>query len=185
MTVTIPTADVLVNQCISGDATAYRLLYERYARAMYNTALRITGSRPDAEDILQDAFTDAFFQLEKFEQKASFGTWIRKIVIYKSIALLKKRRIHWVELEVDLHDNAINEEFEVDNIEFTVSQIKEVLQTMPDGYRTVLSLYLLEGYDQEEIASIIGVAASTVRSQYIRGRQKLVQHLKRRNHEEK
>lgn len=179
---TIPSADVLVNQCINGDTTAYRLLYERYNRAMFNTALRITGNRSDADDILQESFADAFFELQSFEQKASFGTWLKQIVVYKSIALLKKQRIKLVELD-DEPEQAEETAYDETEIAFSVELIKKALQSMPHGYRTVLSLYLLEGYDQEEIASILQVAPSTVRTQYIRGKQKLLQLLKRRAYE--
>ena len=98
MTVTIPSADVLVEQCIKGDMSAYRLLYERYSKAMYNTALRITANQADAEDILQESFTDAFLQLQSFENKATFGAWLKQIVVFKSIALLKRRRISFADL---------------------------------------------------------------------------------------
>ena len=179
---TIPSADVLVNQCINGDTTAYRLLYERYNRAMFNTALRITGNRSDAEDILQESFADAFFELQSFEQKASFGTWLKQIVVYKCIALLKKQRIKLVELD-DEPEQTEETAYDETETAFSVELIKKALQSMPHGYRTVLSLYLLEGYDQEEIASILQVAPSTVRTQYIRGKQKLLQLLKRRAHE--
>jgi hypothetical protein len=84
LTANIPSADILVEQCIRGDTSAYRLLYERYSKAMYNTALRITANRADAEDILQESFTDAFLQLRSFENKATFGAWLKQIVVYKS-----------------------------------------------------------------------------------------------------
>ena len=79
--------------------SAYRLLYERYSKAMYNTALRITNNRADAEDMLQESFIDAFAQIRSFENKATFGAWLKQIVVFKSIALLKKRRLSFTYLE--------------------------------------------------------------------------------------
>ena len=158
--------------------SAYRLLYERYSKAMYNTALRITAHQADAEDILQEAFADAFLQLRSFENKATFGAWLKQIVVYKSIALLKKRRLVFTDLEIATEpeqENMIDES----EIEYSVAGVKKAIRDLPDGYRAVLSLYLLEGYDHEEIADILHISQSTVRTQYKRGKQRLLQSLKK------
>jgi RNA polymerase sigma-70 factor (ECF subfamily) len=144
---------------------------------MFNTALRIAGNRADAEDILQESFTDAFLQLGSFENKSTFGAWLKQIVVFKSISLLKKKRLSFVDLEseMDLSDEEkINEE----DVNMSVEAIRKAMTKLPDGYRAVLTLYLLEGYDQEEIAEIMRISHSTVRTQYIRGKQKLLQLLK-------
>ncbi|MGZ8522865.1 MAG: RNA polymerase sigma factor [Chitinophagaceae bacterium] len=179
LTVTIPSADVLIEQCIKGDMSAYRLLYERYSKAMYNTALRISGNRADAEDILQESFIDAFVQLRSFENKATFGVWLKQIVVFKSIALLKKRKLSLADLEKETEELADENMPDENEIEFTVQGIKKAMNQLPDGYRAVLSLYLLEGYDHEEIAEIMRISQSTVRTQYKRGKQKLLQILKK------
>jgi len=168
----------LVSQCIDGQASAYRALYDRYSKAMYNTALRIVNKTADAEDVLQDSFTDAFMQLSSFEHKSTFGAWLKQIVVFKSITLLKKQRISFVDMEKaeDLPDE--NEPDEPD-IGYTVDRIRQTIQQLPDGYRTVLSLYLFEGYDHGEISEILGVAQSTVRTQYIRAKEKLLKLLKK------
>jgi len=147
---------------------------------MYNTALRITNNTADAEDVLQDAFTDAFQQLKQFENRSTFTAWLKQIVIYKSLGLLKKQKINLVELEIAGEAAADEEIPDEEGVWYTVELIKQTLQELPDGYRSVISLYLFEGYDQEEIAQILGVAPSTVRTQYIRAKQKLLQLLKKR-----
>lgn len=159
--------------------SAYRLLYERYSRAMFNTALRITGNRADAEDILQESFTDAFAQLRSFENKSTFGAWLRQIVVFKSITLLKKRRLSFSGLEKETEDVTDEQPMDENEMELTVQGIKKAMNELPDGYRTVLTLYLLEGYDHEEIAEIMRISHSTVRTQYKRGKQKLLQLLKK------
>ena len=179
LTAVITSAEALVQQCIDGDHAAYRLLYERYNKAMFNTALRIVSNVADAEDILQEAFIDAFHQLKSFEGRSSFGAWLKQIVIYKSIALLKKKRIDFVEMD-EAPDTADELPVNDENTWYTVDLIRQSLQQLADGYRTVLSLYLLEGYDQKEIADILNVAPSTVRTQYIRGKEKLLELLKNR-----
>ena len=157
--------------------SAYRLLYERYSKAMYNTALRLTANHADAEDILQEAFTDAFLQLRSFENKATFGAWLKQIVVYKSIALLKKRKLVFTDLEITTEPEQENMADESE-IGYSVAGIKKAINELPDGYRAVLSLYLLEGYDHEEIADILHISQSTVRTQYKRGKQRLLQSLK-------
>jgi len=174
----IPTADVLVRQCIDGQTSAYRVLYERYSKAMFNTALRIVNKTADAEDVIQDSFTDAFMQLSSFESKSTFGAWLKQIVVFKSITLLKKQRMSFVDME-KAEDVADENELDETDIWYTVDMIKQTMQQLPDGYRTVLSLYLFEGYDHEEISEILGVAQSTVRTQYIRAKQKLLKLLKK------
>lgn len=169
----------MIERCIKGEKAAYRALYDRYSRAMYNTALRITANTTDAEDILQDSFTDAFTQLKSFENKSTFGAWLKQIVVYKSIGLLKNKRLSFANLEVESLEIEDEEGTDEREIEMAVDTIKKAITQLPDGYRAVLSLYLLEGYDHEEIADIIGVAQSTVRTQYKRGKEKLLQLLKK------
>ena len=87
-----------MRQCIDGDTSAYRALYDRYSKAMFNTALRIVNKVPDAEDVLQDSFIDAFTQLGSFENRSTFGAWLKQIVVFKSIAHLKRQRINFVDV---------------------------------------------------------------------------------------
>lgn len=180
----IPSADVLVQQCLNGEASAYRALYDRYAKAMYNTALRILNRTDDAEDILQEAFTDAFQQLSSFEGRSTFGAWLRQIVVYKSLAHLKKQKLHLNGLESDAENIADEPMLEEDEVWYTVDSIKQALQKLPDGYRTVLTLHLIEGFEQEEVAAMMKVAHSTVRTQYMRAKQKLLQVLKQEVYEQ-
>ncbi|MBK6826590.1 MAG: RNA polymerase sigma factor [Chitinophagaceae bacterium] len=168
---------MLVQRCLEGDHTAYRQLYERYSRAMFNTSLRIVNSRHDAEDILQEAFADAFQQLSQFEKRSTFGAWLKQIVVYKSINLLKRKKINFLEID-GTADRA--DEVNAEDTWYTVEMIKELIRELPDGYRTVLSLYLFEGYSHEQVAETLGLAPSTARTQYIRAKQKLLQLLKKK-----
>jgi RNA polymerase sigma factor (sigma-70 family) len=172
------TAETLVQQCLRGDTTAYRLLYNRYSQAMYNTALRIVNRTDDAEDVLQESFTDAFQQLAKFEGRSTFGAWLKQIVVNKSISYLRKKRVFMS--DIDDHADTIADDYKQDEDAFyyTVDKIKQAVQTLPDGYRTVLSLYLFEEYKQEEIAQILNISHGTVRTQYMRAKNKLVNILK-------
>jgi RNA polymerase sigma factor (sigma-70 family) len=176
-TTTLP-AETLVQQCLKGDSQAYRLLYNRYSAAMYNTALRIVNRTDDAEDVLQESFIDAFAQLARFEGRSTFGAWLKQIVVNKSISFLRKKRVFMADIED--HIDHIAEEQPVDDSGFyySVDTIKQAVQKLPDGYRTVLSLYLFEEYKQEEIAQMLNISHGTVRTQYMRAKNKLVNVLK-------
>src|SRR4029079_13260906 len=91
--------DELVERCKKGDESGYGLLYQRYSKAMFNTSLRIVNNSADAEDVLQEAFLDAFRSLNDFHYRSTFGAWLKKIVINKSINILRKRRNGLVDME--------------------------------------------------------------------------------------
>lgn len=161
----------LVNECRNGNRKAQFELYKLYANAMYNVALRIVNDDAEAEDVLQEAFLDAFNRIKDFRQETTFGLWLKQIVINRSINYLRKRKLELVSLdEVEVAD-----EIETDFAETTlkVETIKAAMNELPDGYRVVLTLYLFEGYDHEEIAHILKITENTSRSQYLRAKRKL------------
>jgi RNA polymerase sigma-70 factor (ECF subfamily) len=171
--------DELVERCKQGDSRGFAELYRKYSKAMYNTSLRIVNNTGDAEDVVQEAFTDAFRSLEDFHYKSTFGAWLKRIVINKSINYLRKRKIDMIDID-KTNIGHLPEEDTTDEqeIQMKVEDIKKAVGLLPNGYRTVLTLYLFEGYDQEEIAEILQVSHATVRTQYMRAKQKLVQHIK-------
>ena len=146
---------------------------------MFSTCYRILNYFAAAEDVLQEAFSDAFRHLQHFEYKSSFGAWLKQIVVNKCITHLKKNKIRWIDVENSEADK-LPEDDAVDEveIEYKVQEIKQAIQQLPNGYRTVLTLYLLEGYDHEEIAQILGITHSTTRTQYKRAKDKLIQLIK-------
>jgi RNA polymerase sigma-70 factor (ECF subfamily) len=144
---------------------------------MYNVGYRIVNNTGDAEDVLQEAFVSAFRNLDHFRGDSSFGAWLKRIVINKAITLLKKRK--WEHLPDD--DQWDVPETEVTQAEetfpFSVQHVRQAIERLPDGYRTVLSLYLLEGYDHGEIAQVMGITESTSKSQFNRSKKKLLEIL--------
>jgi len=171
--------DELVERCKQRDSRSYGELYQKYSKAMYNTSLRIVNNTGDAEDVLQEAFTDAFSSIASFQYKSTFGAWLKKIVINKSINHLRKKKMDLVDME-KTNVGHLPEEDSLDekDIQLKVQEIKKAVKLLPNGYRTVLSLYLFEGYDQEEIAEILRVSHATVRTQYMRAKQKLLNLIK-------
>lgn len=161
----------LVNECRNGNRKAQFELYKLYANAMYNVALRIVNDDAEAEDVLQEAFLDAFTRIESFRQETTFGLWLKQIVINRSINYLRKRKVELVSLdEVEIADEPNYDESETT---LKVEAIKAAMNELPDGYRVVLTLYLFEGYDHEEIAHILKISENTSRSQYMRAKRKL------------
>ena len=171
--------DELVERCKQGDSLGYSQLYSKYAKAMFNTSLRIVNNIGDAEDILQESFVDAFRHLEDFRYKSTFGAWLKRIVINKSITLLRKKKMQLVDIDSTQVADRNNED-SVDEVAFQykVDEVRKAIQQLPDGYRAVVSLYLLEEIPQEEIGTMLGISHNTVRTQYHRAKQKLVNILK-------
>ena len=169
----------LVDRCKQGDALGFKALYHQYSKAMYNTALRIVNNSAEAEDVLQEAFMDAFRHIRDFENRSSFGAWLKQIVVNKSVTHLRRKKQDWIDIESAALPE-IKEEDVVDEseIRYQVNQVLKGIQQLPNGYRTVLSLYLLEGYDHEEISEILGISHSTVRTQYMRAKERLLGILK-------
>ncbi|WP_303310290.1 RNA polymerase sigma factor [Hymenobacter sp. BT730] len=168
----------LVERCRLGDRRAQAEIYKRYSRAMFNASLRITGDYAEAEDVLQEAFLSAFRELHSYKGDSSFGSWLKRIVINKSINCLRNRRLQLVPLG-EQHDGISTDyaetSAELEETTWRADVVRRCVQELPDGYRVVLSLYLLEGYDHAEIASILNITESTSKSQYSRARKKLLE----------
>jgi RNA polymerase sigma factor (sigma-70 family) len=143
---------------------------------MYNTAFRLLNNRVEAEDILQESFMDAFHKIAEFRNESTFGAWLKKIVVNKSLSQLKKwNAVHWLDIEtVPLADKADTDMDDEEWFVWKINNIMDAIQELPAGYRTVIILYAVEGYPHEKIAGLLGVAKSTVRTQYIRAKKKLL-----------
>jgi len=144
--------------------------------------MRIVNHTEDAEDVLQEAFMEAYRYIHEYRAEASFGAWLKKIVVNRAINHVKKRRLTLLE---HLPESVEPDENSTDN-EALIPEIKKVhaaIMELPTGYRLVLSLYLLEGYDHAEIGQILGVTEATSKSQYNRAKNKLRALLKRDGNE--
>nr|WP_262896315.1 RNA polymerase sigma factor [Hyunsoonleella ulvae] len=150
-------------------------MYSLYVNAMFNVCVRMVKSKEDAEDILQESFVEAFKNLNSFRYESTFGSWLKRIVINKSINHLKLKRVPLVAM--DDYDNWIPEQQEDEDIkeeQLNVDTIKIAIKQLPEGYQTIINLYLIEGYDHVEIGEILGISTSTSKSQYHRAKKKLI-----------
>ncbi|HEY3389703.1 MAG TPA: sigma-70 family RNA polymerase sigma factor [Prolixibacteraceae bacterium] len=160
----------LLDRCMVGDKSAQFEIYRLYYKSMYNSSLRIVGVPEEAEDIMQEAFLTAFHKLKTYSCEVSFGAWLKKIVINRSLDELRKKKVLFEELHAEL---PIANEPEPEEESITVEEVKSAINSLSDGYRTILSLILLEGYDHEEVSEILGIKNVTSRTQFSRARQRL------------
>jgi RNA polymerase sigma factor (sigma-70 family) len=169
----------LVVECKQGSKKACYELYKLYSKAMLNVAFRIVGNIAEAEDVLQEAFLDAFNKVKDFRQDTTFGLWLKQIVVNRSINMLRKRKLELIEMEGDMLENIADEEAADDEeIQYQAARVKEAMKELPEGYRLVISLYLLEGYDHEEIGQVLNISENTSRTQFLRAKRKLIDILK-------
>ncbi len=166
----------------AGNPKAQHQLYQLYAKAMYNICYRMMNNREEAEDMLQETFSEAFMQLGTFRHESSFGAWIKRITINKCINALKKRKAELVPVEV-LPEVPHYENHEEDMPGLTVEKVQQAMEQLPEGYRVVFSLYLLEGYDHAEISQIMGISEATSKSQYSRAKQRIKEILQNQYYE--
>lgn len=170
----------LIDGCKTGDQKAQFQIYKLYYKAMYNTSLRIVSDSMEAEDIMQESFLSAFEKIDTYSGTVSFGAWLKKIVVNRSLDTLSRKKAIFEDIDshIGIRDDSGDETARNEEIDVKVEEVKEAIERLPDGYRVILSLYLLEGYDHDEIAEILGINSSTSRSQLSRAKQKLISELK-------
>lgn len=169
----------LIEQSKSGNSRAQQQLYMQYSKAMYNICRRMTNNSAEAEDILQDAFSEAFYKLNSFRNESTFGAWLKRIVVNQCINHLKKRKADLIPMDdLSMFDNRHEGSQDDEVMALNVSRILKAFEQLPQGYRVIFSLYLLEGYDHTEISEILGITESTSKSQFLRAKQKIREILK-------
>ncbi|MDR1500423.1 MAG: RNA polymerase sigma factor [Tannerellaceae bacterium] len=166
--------EYLVEACRRGSKRAQLRLYKKYAAKLFMACLRITGNRMDAEESMQDAFIKVFSRLDQFKGEQNFEAWTHRIAVHTAIDFVRRQTKEWEEVPDNYAAEQGDEDDREESILYAVEEIKEAMQKLPDGYRVVLSLYLFEGYDTEEIASILSIQPASVRTQYLRGKRKLL-----------
>lgn len=138
----------------------------------------MVGNRADAEDLTQEAFIKAFRKIDQFQGEVTFGAWLKRIVVNRCLDFLKARKHRFVELqEQRMHIAEDNDSWET---EYPVSagEVRKAISELPDKYRYVVQLYLVEGYDHAEISDILDIAQTTCRTRLMRGKARLLEHLK-------
>ncbi|SFZ94346.1 RNA polymerase sigma-70 factor, ECF subfamily [Flaviramulus basaltis] len=181
MTSTKLNTEQLIQLCKSGNQSAQLEIYNRYYKAMYNTSFRIVKNSFEAEDVMQDSFLLAFAQLESLREDSIFGAWLKRIVINKSIYHYKKKnKYQEVALDdmlykIEDNSNGIDSDYEFTNLK--AQQVLNIMKTLKDNYRIILTLNLIEGYDYEEISEIMNLSNANCRTIISRAKDSLRQKL--------
>ncbi len=171
----------IIDRCKSGEQKAQFQLYKLYYKAMYNTCLRIVNNSLEAEDIMQESFLKAFEKINFYKGEVSFGAWLKRIVINHSLDELRKRKLNTDSIEDKVYEIKEEETYEdLEEMEVKAVEIRDEILKLPEGYRIVVSLYLIEGYDHDELGKILKISSSTSRSQFARGKKKLIESLKKK-----
>ena len=169
----------IIEQCKQNNRKAQLQLYNQYCNGMYIVAYRFLKDASDAEDVVQEAFVKAFSKLHQFKAEVTFGAWLKRIVVNKSIDFLKSKKQRLVELdEVHLKviDTDEDDKWLVDDA-ITLNDVKDAINKLPEKYQYVVMLYLIEGYDHQEISEILNISEVASRTQLSRGKVKLQQQL--------
>lgn len=177
------TDQMLISMCQAGNDFGYTALYNKYAKGVYNSISRIVSHTGEAEDLLQETFFTVFTEINKLSGINSFEGWIKRIAINRSISHLRKRKIIFSDVEgAELADDIEDTVQENEIFDCKVEDVRKSIEQLPEGYKTILNLYLFENMQHEEIAGLLGISHSTVRTQYHRAKKKIVALLKDRSY---
>ncbi len=166
----------LVEQCKLNDRIAQMKLYQKYCDGMFCVAMRFLNNADDAEDVLQESFIKAFQRIHQFKGEVTFGAWLKRIVVNGSIDFLKSKHQKTIELNEGYMHIAHDESWDVDeNIDINV--VKRKIEELPEKYRYVVQLFLVEGYDHREISEILKISETASRTRLLRGKSYLKESL--------
>jgi len=153
-------------------------LYNKYCDGMYYVALRFMKDTMEAEDAMQEAFIKAFSKLHQFNGEVTFGAWLKRIVINKCLDKLKAKKLELVAINEQTLGTVEDEENWQIEDRVSVEEVKQKMENLPEKYRYPLMLYLVEGYDHEEISDILNITQVASRTLVHRGKKKLQEELK-------
>ncbi|WP_299114736.1 RNA polymerase sigma factor [uncultured Winogradskyella sp.] len=170
----------IIEKCRQNDRKAQLKLYNQYCDGMLIVAQRFVKNTMEAEDVVQESFIKAFTKLEQYKAEVTFGAWLKRIVINKSIDLLKSKKQRLVDIE-DVQLKIVDEDndWSVDN-GITIDEVKTAIQKLSEKYKYVVMLYLIEGYDHQEISEILNISEVASRTQLSRGKGKLKELLNKK-----
>jgi len=167
----------IIDQCREGKHMAQMYLYATFYKRIYNACYRVLYDSLEAEDAMQESFLKAFSNIESYNDAIPFEAWLVRIAINTSIDKLRKKELEVTSLNENIAyvPDEEDEEEIWEKIMNRVGQVKAAIEKLPESARLVINLYLIEGYDHEEIGEILNIAPGTVRIQYMRAKQKLLQ----------
>ncbi|RKN80064.1 RNA polymerase sigma factor [Ulvibacterium marinum] len=171
----------VVEQCKANDRKAQLQLYNQYCSGMFYVAMRFVKNSSDAEDIIQESFIKAFQKIHQFKGDVSFGAWLKRIVINKSIDFLKSKKERLVPLDENYMQVVEDNDWTVED-GITLDEVKLAMEQLPEKYKYVVMMFLLEGYDHHEIANVLGLSETACRTRLLRGKGFLKELLKKKRY---
>ncbi len=165
----------IIERCQKGERKAFQELYNLYAKAMLNTSFRILNNMDEAEEVLQDSFLKAFQKIDTYDPKFAFGSWLKRMVTNASLDVIRKRKNVFVTLD---DAQFVQEEENDDEIIYDVETVKKCIAELPDGFRTIISMYLFDEHTHKEIGEILGISEGTIKSHYYKAKKILIDSIK-------
>lgn len=163
----------LIINCRKQDRKAQEELYRIYSAKLFGLCLKYSENRQQAEDNLQDGFVSIFEKISQFRDEGSFEGWMKRIVINTCLQKYRKQKVYSLNNESQIEE----ESFEIEEEEFEVDFLLECVQALPDRYRQVFNLYVLDGYSHKEIAEMMHISEGTSKSNLARARMALKERI--------
>ena len=172
----------LIEACKQNNRRAQVKLYNKYCEGMYYVAKRFISDSFEAEDAMQEAFIKAFDKLHQFNGEVTFGAWLKRIVINRCLDKLKAKKMELIALNEQVMGTVEEDEnWSIDD-GVGIEEVKNKMEQLPEKYKYPLMLFLLEGYDHEEISEILNISKVASRTLVHRGKKKLQEELKDLRH---
>lgn len=162
------TLDELIQKCTQQDVKAQGALYKQYSGVLFSICLRYSPNHTEAEDNLQDAFMTIFAKVGQFKDKGSFEGWMKRITVNTVLQKYRKQKVFNIKEEANIEQP--NDDDVVLESEVPLKYLLQIIQELPDRYRLVFSMYVLDGYQHKEIAKMLGISDGTSKSNLARAR---------------
>lgn len=176
--VTLSESDIkLYDLCEQGDQRAQLKIYDSYSRGMYHVALRILNDSAEAEDVMQESMIAALYKMSQWNREASFGSWLKRIVINNSLSRLRKNKkmkmVAYNDVAYMLESQTDDKHIDMENAGMTAQKVLQIMNELNDNYKHILTLHLIEGMDNEEICGILKITNAACRTTLSRAKQSL------------
>lgn len=174
--------DKLKKKFIQGNKRAFNLIYRDYSAAMYTICLRYTSNEDKAADVLQDAFIKIYQKRESYNPTCNLGGWIRRIVVNEAINLYRsEKKFEFIE-DDSFFEAEDDTELILEDSDQNIKQLlADILEELPDGYRTVFTMYVLDNLKHQEIADYLSISVNTSKTQLMKARKFIKQKLEEKN----
>ncbi len=165
----------LIKACSNGDNKAFRRIYEIHSGTMYSICLRYMNNEDEAKDALQEGFIKVFKNISKFKFTGSFEGWMKRIFVNSSIELIRKRKMHLDVSELNSNELPLTAKIETGSLD--AEKMMTLVQQLPEGYRTVFNMFIVDGYSHKEISDYLEISESTSKTQLFKARKQLQEWL--------